>query len=589
MNGTTEVSRDVANSGNSWKVTFNNLPKFDGLGNEIQYTVEEEETQADDLKFYTGGTVTGDIENGFNITNTFNVPDEKVNIATTKVWNDNSNQSNERPESVIFILTGNNQEYTHELNVSNVDASNANNWTYTFENLPKYDNNGDEIEYVLTEQAANLGDLANYKKEKTGDYVITNSLILKDIDVEKDGTAAISSLDDTITYNLQYKTKIDNQYQDAVTLTMIDTLPYAIDTEKAYNLAGGVYDSANKTITWTGELDYTTNKITWSDGSTTNVQNEETTENGKAYVVAQGSDNLIGFNKTVTLVYKDLPLSTTTLKNNVLGRVELVTGAKKEDTDDHDTIVNFVVDVKVKKTWRADSDSTDSRRDVVIAVSSKAEDGSLTKVSEATLSDAIVDPNDSNSWIFVFNGLPKYDTTTRKEVEYVITEEDVPTGYFVSYDKENDGTLVAINSKLGSITLTKVDKNDESIKIGGAEFKIEKLKKDGSNWVVDNSFVSQTATASTEQSTLGQFKFSNLEYGRYRITETKSSDGYNLATTPMEVEIDVDNKDYVGKFADIKSVILPEAGGKIAIYSIVVVAIIAAGVVIYKKKFADNK
>ena len=38
-----------------------------------------------------------------------------VSVPVTKVWNDNNNKAEKRPESVTLKLTGNGQEYTHEL------------------------------------------------------------------------------------------------------------------------------------------------------------------------------------------------------------------------------------------------------------------------------------------------------------------------------------------------------------------------------------------------------------------------------------------------------------------------------------------
>ena len=94
-----------------------------------------------------------------------------VNIPVSKVWNDDSNKLGHRPESVIFKLTGSNASvYTRELtnpgtvgSKTTQDSDNPNKWNDIFENLPKYDVNGNEIEYTLTaEEEKTEGDLKYY-------------------------------------------------------------------------------------------------------------------------------------------------------------------------------------------------------------------------------------------------------------------------------------------------------------------------------------------------------------------------------------------------------------------------------------------
>ena len=42
-NGTEEVGRQEVNESTQWKATFSNLPKYDASGNQIAYTITEEE------------------------------------------------------------------------------------------------------------------------------------------------------------------------------------------------------------------------------------------------------------------------------------------------------------------------------------------------------------------------------------------------------------------------------------------------------------------------------------------------------------------------------------------------------------------
>ena len=150
-NGVQEVERQKLNISNNWEHTFTNLSKYDNLGNEIEYTVEEVETN----EFYINSGITGNMTEGYEITNTFVRPNDTVEVPVTKVWEDNNNEAEKRPESVTIKVTGNGKTYTQEINESNVEEGNVNHWTYTFTNLPKYDENGDEIKYTIDEENTN--------------------------------------------------------------------------------------------------------------------------------------------------------------------------------------------------------------------------------------------------------------------------------------------------------------------------------------------------------------------------------------------------------------------------------------------------
>ena len=69
--------------------TFTDLPKYNSKGQEINYTVQEQEKKAGDLYFYTG--VVGNVENTsenskkkVTITNTFKKPEEKTDVLVYK-------------------------------------------------------------------------------------------------------------------------------------------------------------------------------------------------------------------------------------------------------------------------------------------------------------------------------------------------------------------------------------------------------------------------------------------------------------------------------------------------------------------------
>ena len=100
--------------------------------------------------------------------------------------------------------------------------------------------------------------------------------------------------------------------------------------------------------------------------------------------------------------------------------------------------------------------------------------------------------------------------------------------YKVSYSKEDDAQkaykCIVTNTRLNTITVNKVDGNDQPL--DGAEFSLEK-KDSSNNWKV----------ISTETSKNGTLKFSDLEDGQYRITETKSPAGHSLLANSINVTL----------------------------------------------------
>ena len=128
------------NVSNSWTYTFTDLPKKEN-GVDINYTISETGIP----QGYTSET-TGDMTNGFTITNTY-IP-EKISIPVKKVWVDNDNQDGIRPTSITLILKSNRTEAQRQ-----TLTGEGNEWTYTFSDLPKY-SSGTEIIYTVEEEGA---------------------------------------------------------------------------------------------------------------------------------------------------------------------------------------------------------------------------------------------------------------------------------------------------------------------------------------------------------------------------------------------------------------------------------------------------
>ncbi|MDO5346652.1 MAG: Cna B-type domain-containing protein, partial [Lachnospiraceae bacterium] len=150
-NGEEKDSKTVTpDASGNWSWSFTDLPKYEN-GEEIEYTITE-----DAVAGYTSEVT------GYDVTNSYTP--ETTEVSGSKTWNDNNNQDGKRPESITINLLANGEE--KDSKTVTPDASG--NWSWSFTDLPKYEN-GEEIEYTITEDA-----VAGYTSEVTG-YDVTNS------------------------------------------------------------------------------------------------------------------------------------------------------------------------------------------------------------------------------------------------------------------------------------------------------------------------------------------------------------------------------------------------------------------------------
>ncbi|MGV3276530.1 Cna B-type domain-containing protein [Staphylococcus hyicus] len=121
---------------NNWTHTWQDLDEKSN-GKTIQYTVKE--TTA--VKGYETSVNNDNIGN-LVITNAYTP--ETTKVEGKKVWKDNDNQDGKRPNQIKVNLLKNGEE----VDSTTVDATSD--WTYAFNQLPKYEN-GKEINYSVTE------------------------------------------------------------------------------------------------------------------------------------------------------------------------------------------------------------------------------------------------------------------------------------------------------------------------------------------------------------------------------------------------------------------------------------------------------
>ena len=169
-----------------------------------------------------------------------------------------------------------------------------------------------------------------------------------------------------------------------------------------------------------------------------------------------------------------------------------------------------------------------------------------------------------DGWVKKFTGLDKFDATNKsgphEYYTYRVLESASEKGTF--YGGSN-GNVIEIGGKeytilsnkvqvQGSSTspleltltnklqdakynlnITKQDAENKA-KLGGVEFKLEKLGTDGRP---DATFPAVTETTSSDDANKGKCSFENLKPGSYRLTETKTAEGYTLLADAIEFEL----------------------------------------------------
>lgn len=152
-NGVLQDSQ-IVTSQNDWQYQFTQLPKFLN-GREIEYSVSE--NAVPDYTTTIAGTM---------ITNT-HTPEVR-SITVQKAWDDQNDKDGLRPEAVTIVLLANGSK------INETSLTNAEQWTHTWEGLPKNDN-GQAINYTIEEQTSVSGYTTTLAKENEDTFIVTNA------------------------------------------------------------------------------------------------------------------------------------------------------------------------------------------------------------------------------------------------------------------------------------------------------------------------------------------------------------------------------------------------------------------------------
>ena len=255
--------------------------------------------------------------------------DYKTEVMVEKIWEDNQNLKQHRPEGVKIQLKENQEKEPLE----EIILSYENEWKYSFKGLKKYNENGEKINYLVEEKEQKEGDLKYYNppeivtisKENLEKIMVYNTYKLKDIEIDsqvsKEGTNEITASTQEIYYHISYHAVVKEYIGDAI-VKITDILPYQIDIEKS-DLQEGIYQEDTKTITWEERL-----------------ENIDTSVNG---------DYEIAIEKNIKLVYQNLEAKQEKITNEVKAKIEFTQDDTKNETEgSHETKINIHGKIVVK-------------------------------------------------------------------------------------------------------------------------------------------------------------------------------------------------------------------------------------------------
>lgn len=228
--------------------------------------------------------------------------------------------------------------------------------------------------------------------------------------------------------------------------------------------------------------------------------------------------------------------------------------------------------ITVKKEWKKQDGTADiPQADLPNAIYLQLQRTETPNVANSWLpvsgyeSVELKKPDGYKGWTKQFTGLDKYDASksesARVAYTYRVLESASAGGHFYG---GTDGDVIEISGKKYKVlnttrvtgdstnktltltnqlqdakyklVITKQDAQDNSIKLGGVEFKLEKLNDSGA---YDTIKTCVTGSDSTNQ---GKCSFTSLTPGSYRLTETKTAEGYTLLAEPIEFTLTADGQ-----------------------------------------------
>ena len=397
-------------------------------------------------------SLTGDMENGFTIINTYEP--ETIELKGSKTWEDANNQDGIRPESITVHLYADNAEKPGEaaehVATLEVEPDGDGNWNWTFTGLHKYRDGGTAIQYTVVEEAVEEYDAkVDYKDD--GSHTLTNTHTPEVIDIPvtkkwADANDQDGKRPDAVTVRLY----ADGKALEGMTATLnadngwkhtFEGLPKYRDggIEIVYTITEDAvpgYTTAVDNETFTVTNHYTPGKTSvsvtknWDDNGNQDGMRPAVIE---IKLLADGADT-----------GKTLRLSAENAWSGTFGNLDEYKAGEKirysvqevgvhgyESSISGDAVEGYVVtnrhvpervEVSGRKIWR--DASNQSLRPDCITIRLLANERAIAKVLVTAEDD----------WQWTFTDLPKYENG--KQIVYSISEDKVE-GYTTTIDGYN--------------------------------------------------------------------------------------------------------------------------------------------------------
>ncbi|MYL58299.1 Cna B-type domain-containing protein, partial [Virgibacillus halodenitrificans] len=392
------------NNQGKWVYTFTDLAEFDENGAAYTYTVKETNVpEKYEAKI-----------DGYDIINT------RVGITEVsgkKRWKDD--KISDRPETITINLLRNN------VVVDTTQTTADDEWVYRFQDLPKYDNQGQLYDYTVKEQ-----DVKGYDSQVSGFDITNTRAEKKSIEVTK-GWLDDNSKDRPTSIIVYLKQ--NGELFDTVQLKAEDDWTYVFKDLEAYDENGQEYaytvkekalegyetkiDGFNITNLRVGKTEVTGTK-TWLDDNSKDRPTSITVkllangeETDKTTTVSADSDWKYAFTDLEKYDDQGKEIAYTVDE-------EAVEGYKK--TISNNNITNLRVGktaVTAEKIWN----EVDERY--------RPDHVTINLLANGEVIDIQIVTADTD-WMYTFSDLEKYDEQG-KEITYTVEENDVPAGYDV--------------------------------------------------------------------------------------------------------------------------------------------------------------
>lgn len=217
-----------------------------------------------------------------------------------------------------------------------------------------------------------------------------------------------------------------------------------------------------------------------------------------------------------------------------------------------------LMDIEVEKQWQDAKGKplTNNLPDIWVKLERRHVNDTTGEWVDATSAVELKYNYMTGKWTHTFKRLDKTDVNVIGNPEYVYrvaecaTEKGTFTAkgtvtlgtytYTASQNPLADGKITLTNQRTNpkfALNLTKkgIDGTPTPL-LGGVEFKLEKLNDDNTAETID------TCVTSSEGADKGKCSFTPLTPGNYRLTETKTAEGYTLLAEPIEFTLTADGQ-----------------------------------------------